>query len=52
MIDKKKTINYVVIRKALSKELCDFIYNYMLIQRDAVENRVRINSNLFLYASL
>jgi|TARA_R110002074_G_scaffold397723_1_gene588508 hypothetical protein len=43
MIDKKKTINYVVIRKALSKELCDFIYNYMLIQRDAVDLMMKHN---------
>ena len=40
MLDKKKTQNYVVIRKALSKELCDFIFNYMVIQRDAEDKQI------------
>jgi hypothetical protein len=43
MLDKKKTQNYVVIRKALSKELCDFIFNYMIIQRDAVDLMMKHN---------
>jgi len=31
-----KTKKYQVIRQALSKELSNFIFNYMLLQRDAV----------------
>jgi len=29
--------NYVVLRKALSKELCDFIYNYFKLKRKGLE---------------
>ena len=32
-----KTDKYQVIREALSKELANFIFNYMLLQRDAVD---------------
>ena len=31
-----KTKKYQVIRQALSKELANFIFNYMMLQRDAV----------------
>jgi len=47
-----KTKKYHVIRQALSKELANFIFNYMMLQRDAVdfmmkENRVN-PSNPFI----
>ena len=32
-----KTKKYEVIRGALSKELANFIFNYMMLQRDAVD---------------
>jgi len=32
-----KTKKYQVIRNALSKELANFIFNYMMLQRDAVD---------------
>ena len=32
-----KTKKYLVIRQALSKELANFIFNYMMLQRDAVD---------------
>ena len=32
-----KTKKYQVIRQALSKELANFIFNYMMLQRDAVD---------------
>ena len=32
-----KTKKYQVIRQALSKELSNFIFNYMMLQRDAVD---------------
>ena len=35
MFKKKK---YQVIRRALSKELANFIFNYMMLQRDAVDH--------------
>ena len=38
-----KTKKYQVIRRALSKELANFIFNYMLLQRDAVDFMVKNN---------
>ena len=41
-----KTKKYQVIRQALSKELANFIFNYMMLQRDAVDwmfNNNKIN---------
>ena len=32
-----KTKKYQVIRQALSKELANFIFNYMMLQRDAID---------------
>ena len=32
-----KTKKYQVIRQALSKELSNFIFNYMMLQRNAVD---------------
>ena len=40
MFKKKK---YQVIRGALSKELANFIFNYMLLQRDAVDFMMKHN---------
>ena len=40
MFKKKK---YQVIRGALSKELANFIFNYMMLQRDAVDLMVKNN---------
>ena len=40
MFKKKK---YQVIRGALSKELANFIFNYMMLQRDAVDFSVKNN---------
>ena len=36
-----KTKKYQVIRQALSKELANFIFNYMMLQRDAVDFAVK-----------
>ena len=36
-----KTKKYQVIRGALSKELANFIFNYMMLQRDAVDFTVK-----------
>jgi hypothetical protein len=36
-----KTKKYQVIRQALSKELSNFIFNYMMLQRDAVDFMVK-----------
>ena len=38
-----KTKKYQVIRQALSKELANFIFNYMMLQRDAVDLMVKNN---------
>jgi hypothetical protein len=38
-----KTKKYQVIRGALSKELANFIFNYMLLQRDAVAFMIKHN---------
>ena len=38
-----KTKKYQVIRGALSKELANFIFNYMLLQRDAVDFMTKNN---------
>jgi len=38
-----KTKKYQVIRQALSKELANFIFNYMMLQRDAVDWMVKNN---------
>ena len=38
-----KTKKYQVIRGALSKELANFIYNYMMLQRDAVDFLMKHN---------
>jgi len=38
-----KTKKYQVIREALSKELTHFIFNYMMLQRDAVDFMVKHN---------
>lgn len=38
-----KTKKYEVIRGALSKELANFIFNYMMLQRDAVDLMVKNN---------
>jgi hypothetical protein len=38
-----KTKKYQVIRAALSKELANFIFNYMMLQRDAVDLMVKNN---------
>ena len=38
-----KTKKYQVIRQALSKELSNFIFNYMMLQRDAVDLMVKHN---------
>ena len=38
-----KTKKYQVIRGALSKELANFIFNYMMLQRDAVDFMVKDN---------
>ena len=40
MFKKKK---YQVIRQALSKELANFIFNYMMLQRDAVDFMMKNN---------
>ena len=43
-----KTKKYQVIRGALSKELANFIFNYMMLQRDAVDFMTKNNKvNLF-----
>ena len=36
-----KTKKYQVIRQALSKELSNFIFNYMMLQRDAVDHMLK-----------
>ena len=36
-----KTKKYQVIRGALSKELTNFIFNYMMLQRDAVDHMIK-----------
>jgi len=38
-----KTKKYQVIREALSKELANFIFNYMMLQRDAVDFMMKHN---------
>ena len=38
-----KTKKYEVIRGALSKELANFIFNYMMLQRDAVDFMMKHN---------
>ena len=38
-----KTKKYQVIRNALSKELANFIFNYMMLQRDAVDYMMKNN---------
>jgi len=38
-----KTRKYQVIRGALSKELANFIFNYMMLQRDAVDFMIKNN---------
>ena len=38
-----KTKKYQIIRGALSKELANFIFNYMMLQRDAVDFSVKNN---------
>ena len=38
-----KTKKYQVIRQALSQELANFIFNYMLVQRDAVDFMMKHN---------
>jgi len=38
-----KTKKYQVIRGALSKELANFIFNYMMLQRDAVDFSIKNN---------
>ena len=38
-----KTKKYQVIRQALSKELSNFIFNYMMLQRDAVDLMTKNN---------
>ena len=38
-----KTKKYQIIRAALSKELANFIFNYMMLQRDAVDLMVKHN---------
>ena len=38
-----KTKKYQVIREALSKELSNFIFNYMLLQREAVDLMIKHN---------
>ena len=38
-----KTKKYQVIRNALSKELANFIFNYMMLQRDAVDFMTKNN---------
>ena len=38
-----KSKKYQVIRKALSQELSNFIFNYMLLQRDAVDYMMKHN---------
>jgi len=38
-----KTKKYQVIRRALSQELANFIFNYMMLQRDAVDFMVKNN---------
>jgi len=38
-----KTKKYQVIRGALSKELSNFIFNYMMLQRDAVDYMIKNN---------
>ncbi len=38
-----KTKKYEVIRGALSKELANFIFNYMMLQRDAVDFMMKNN---------
>ena len=41
-----KTKKYQVIRGALSKELANFIFNYMMLQRDAVDFMMKNNKVL------
>ena len=38
-----KTKKYHVIRQALSKELANFIFNYMMLQKDAVDFMIKHN---------
>jgi len=38
-----KTKKYQVIRRALSQELANFIFNYMMLQRDAVDFMMKNN---------
>ena len=38
-----KTKKYQVIRRAFSKELANFIFNYMMLQRDAVDFMMKNN---------
>jgi len=38
-----KTKKYQVIRQALSKELSNFIFNYIMLQRDAVDFMIKNN---------
>jgi len=46
-----KTKKYQVIRQALSKELSNFIFNYMMLQRDAVDFMMK-NQKVNPYSSL
>jgi len=50
MLFKEK--KYQIIREAISKELADFIFNYMILQRDAVDCMIKNNKvnpyNLFI----
>ena len=38
-----KTKKYHVIRQALSKERANFIFNYMMLQKDAVDFMIKHN---------
>ena len=38
-----KKNKYEIIRKALSKEVCEFVFNYMMIQRNAVDYMMKHN---------
>jgi len=38
-----KTKKYQIIRGALSKQLANFIFNYMMLQRDAVDLMMKNN---------
>jgi hypothetical protein len=38
-----KTKKYQIMRGAISKELANFIFNYMMLQRDAVDFMTKNN---------